>query len=204
MLARTEQPLTGRRVADLTDGRLSQKGTNLALRALVRAGLVLVEAHPPANLYRLNRQHLAAPSIDELVTLRARLIDAMRGDIGSWTIPAWGAWLFGSAARGDGDDASDIDVLVVRPDPADAPDTAPDTVATAPDSAAVWDNQVDLFSAAVLAWTGNRCEIVEYRPGEFADLLAGEERLAIDLQADGVALTPRPLPRRSARVHRSR
>jgi hypothetical protein len=132
----------------------------------------------------LNRQHLAARSIEELVTLRDRLIDAMREDIGRWAIAAWGAWLFGSAARGDGDDASDIDVLVVRPD----------------DAEAAWDNQVDLFSAAVTAWTGNRCEIVEYRPDEFADLLAGEERLAVDLRADGVALTARQLPRRASRV----
>lgn len=185
VLARTEQPLTGRGVADLTNGRLSQKGTNLALRALVRAGLVLVEAHPPANLYRLNRQHLAARSIEELATLRGRLIDAMKGHLSDWVIPAWGAWLFGSAARGDGDEDSDIDVLVVRPDPAD-------------DSEAAWDDQVDRFAAAVTAWTGNRCEIIEYRPDELADLLAREERLAVDLRADGVALTPRQLPRRTA------
>lgn len=182
VLARTEQPLTGRRVADLTNGRLSQKGTNLALRALVRAGLVLVEAHPPANLYRLNRQHLAARSIEELATLKGRLIDAMKEHLREWAIPAWGAWLFGSAARGDGDEGSDIDVLVVRPDPADD----------------AWDDQVDRFAATVTAWTGNRCEIIEYTPDELVDLLAREDRLAVDLRADGVALTPRQLPRRTA------
>jgi hypothetical protein len=191
VLARTEQPLTGRRVADLTNGRLSQKGTNLALRALVRTGLVLVEAHPPANLYRLNRQHLAARSIEELVTLRGRLIDAMRGHLRDWMIPAWGAWLFGSAARGDGDEGSDIDVLVVRPDAAD-------------DAEAAWDDQVDHFAAAVLAWTGNRCAVIEYGPDELAALLAREDRLAVDLRADGVALTSRQLPRPAAAARRRR
>jgi hypothetical protein len=182
VLARTEQPLTGRRVADLTNGRLSQKGTNLALRALVRAGLVLVEAHPPANLYRLNRQHLAAPSIEDLAGLRNRLIEAMRVHIAEWTIPAWGAWLFGSAARGDGSEDSDIDVLVVRPDSVDPADDA-------------WGEQVDRFASAVTAWTGNRCAIVDDGHDEFVDLLASEERLAVELRADAVALTPRSLPR---------
>jgi len=185
VLARTEQPLTGRRVADLTDGRLSQKGTNLVLRALVRTGLVLVEAHPPANLYRLNRQHLAARSIEDLVTLRVRLIACMRDSLGQWERPAWGAWLFGSAARGDGDEGSDIDVLIVRPEVAGATEAA-------------WDDQVDRFASAVTAWTGNRCEIIEYSLDEFADLHARGERLAVDLHTDGVALTSRQLPRRAA------
>lgn len=184
VLARTDRPLTGRRVAELTDSRLSQKGTNLALRALVRAGLVLVEAQPPANLYRLNRQHLAAPSIEALVTLRDRLIAAMNEHIDSWEIHPEGAWLFGSAARGDGDEASDIDVLVLRPEPVDE---------------GIWDAQVERFTTAVTTWTGNRCGIVEYTAEEFTELMRrADDRLAVGLRSDAVALTPTPLPRRTA------
>lgn len=180
VLARTDRPLTGRRVAELTDGRLSQKGTNLALRALVRAGLVLAEAQPPANLYRLNRQHLAAPSIEALVSLRERLIAAMAEHIAGWKIPTDGAWLFGSAARGDGNESSDIDVLVLRPGALD------DT----------WDDQVEQFASAVTAWTGNRCAVVEYATGEFAELMdRAEDRLAVGLRADAIALTSAELPR---------
>ncbi len=183
VLAKTDRPLTGRRVAELTDGRLSQKGTNLALRALVRAGLVHVEAHPPSNLYRLNRQHLAAESIEALATLRDRLIAAMTEHIGTWAIPPEGAWMFGSAARGDGDETSDIDILVLRPDPADE---------------AAWDDQVERFATAVSMWTGNRCQIIEYTGQEFASLMGRDDRLAIDLRAHAVALTPTKLPRRMA------
>lgn len=184
VLARTDRPLTGRRVAALTDGRLSQKGTNLALRALVRAGLVLVEAQPPANLYRLNRGHLAAPSIEALVALRDRLITAMTEHIDSWEIHAEGAWLFGSAARGDGDEASDIDVLILRPDPVDE---------------GSWDIQVERFATAVTTWTGNRCEVVEYTSKEFTEVMRGaDDRLTVGLRADSVALTPTPLPRRTS------
>ena len=39
------------------------------------------------NLYRLNRQHLAARSIEELVALRGRLIDAMKGHLRDWVSP---------------------------------------------------------------------------------------------------------------------
>jgi hypothetical protein len=184
VLARTDRPLSGRRVAELTDGRLSQTGANLALRALVRAGLVLVEAQPPANLYRLNRQHLAAPSIEALVALREQLIAAMIEHIGSWEIHTEGAWLFGSAARGEGDEASDIDVLVLRPDPVDE---------------GVWDAQVERFAAAVKAWTGNRCAVVEYTSPEFTELMGrADDRLTVALRSDAVALTSRPLPRRTS------
>lgn len=184
VLARTDRPLTGRRVAELTDGRLSQKGTNLALRALARSGLVLVEAHPPAKLYRLNRSHLAAPSIEALSTLRDRLIAAMIEHIDFWEIRAEGAWLFGSAARGDGGEGSDIDVLLVRPE------TVEETV---------WDAQVERFATAVRTWTGNPCAVIEYTADEFAAQMSrDEDRLTIDLRADAVALTPTPLPRRRA------
>lgn len=184
VLARTDRPLTGRRVAELTDGRLSQKGTNLALRALARAGLVLVEAQPPANLYRLNRQHLAAPSIEALVVLRERLIAAMTEHIGSWEIRTEGAWLFGSAASGTGDEASDIDVLVLRDKSVDE---------------GIWDAQVERFATAVMTWTGNRCEVVEYTAEEFRELMGrADDRLAVGLRSNAVPLTPAPLPRRHA------
>lgn len=182
VLARTEQPLSGRRVADLTNGRVSQTGTNLALRSLVTAGLVVVEAHPPAKLYRLNRQHLAATCIEAIVTLREQLIDTMRHRLDSWAVPAWGAWLFGSAARGGGDESSDIDVVIVRS--GDVDDADPE-----------WIDQVERLAADVTAWTGNSCEIVEYDAAEFRELMARGHRLAADLRADGVALTSRRLPR---------
>ncbi|MBK5224064.1 MAG: nucleotidyltransferase domain-containing protein [Acidimicrobiia bacterium] len=182
VLARTERPLSGRRVAALTGGRVSQTGANLALRSLVASGLVLVEAHPPANLYRLNRLHLAASCIETIATLPEQVVDAIRAHLEVWPIPAWGAWLFGSAARGDGNEASDIDVVIVRPDEVD--DGDPD-----------WLDHVDRLAADVTAWTGNKCEVVEYGIQEFEGMFDRSDRLASELRADGVALTSRRLPR---------
>lgn len=180
VLARTERSLTGRRVAELTNGRVSQKGANLALRALSEAGLVDVEDHPPAKLYSLNRRHLAAAAIIELTSLRERLLDGIRSQLASWSIPVWGAWIFGSAARADGDASSDIDVLIVRPDGVDEGND-------------LWLDQVERFATEVTAWTGNRCEVSEYARKEFDALLLDEGRLARDLRSDGIALTERRL-----------
>ena len=123
--------------------------------------------------------------------LREQLIDAVRSQFETWTVPAWGAWLFGSAARGGGDATSDIDVLVVRSDDVDEADAG-------------WLDQLEHLVTDVVAWTGNSCEIIEYSAGEFEVLMAREDRLAADLRSDGVALTPQRLPPRRRAPRRSR
>jgi predicted nucleotidyltransferase len=185
VLARTSQPLTGRGVAGLVGDRASVAGVNVALRSLVDSGLVLGEEHPPSILYRLNRRHLATHSIEELADLRGQLLAAVREHLLSWSVAPWGAWLFGSMARGEGAAGSDIDILLVRPDHVVADDSR-------------WLSQIDVFVDDVKAWTGNPCRVLEYSATEFHDLLTGPERLATDLRTDGLALTSRRLPRRTA------
>lgn len=183
VLARTDVPLTGRGIAGLVEGA-SRSGVQKALVALTQAGVVLVETHPPANLYRLNRRHLAADAIVELATMRSRLIAAMRRHLASWDRAPWGAWFFGSAARGDGSVSSDLDVLLVRPD-------------SVTDLNVGWVTHVDRFADDVNAWTGNPCAVIEYSRREFDGLLASDQRLASELRTDGIALTDRPVPKRA-------
>jgi len=175
VLARSEQPVSGRRVAELTDGRLSSKGVLNVLNALVEAGVVLVEDQPPARLFRLNRRHLAAQSILDLADLRGRLIEELRGHLGSWAVPAEGAWLFGSLARGEGSADSDIDVLLVRPDRVSDDDPS-------------WLAQVEAFIEDVTAWSGNACSIIEYSLKEFTRMMASPGRLPDDLRAQSMLL----------------
>jgi len=189
VLARTDVPLTGRGVAGLVEG-VSRSGVQKALLALTQAGVVLIEHQPPANLYRLNREHLAADAIVALATIRQRLISAMRTDLASWDRPAWGAWLFGSAARGDGSAASDIDVLIVRPDGVTDLDVD-------------WADDVDRFAADVAGWTGNPCAVIEYSRSEFDALLISGERLAEELRTDAIGLTDRRVPHRAAAARAS-
>lgn len=178
VLARTDQPMSGRRVAELTGGQLSPKGTNNVLRALASAGVVLVENHPPAKLYRLNRRHLAAGSVSALAHLRSSLLAGLREHLDRWGAPPTAAWLFGSAARGEGHNESDIDVLIVRPADVDPSDV-------------VWLAQLEELVDDVRAWTGNPCSVVEYSETEFERLMAGDERLADELRTDGVHLAGR-------------
>lgn len=56
------------------------------------------------------------------------------------------AWLFGSAARGDGSETSDIDIAVVRADSVDPDD-------------ADWSSQLVELSDAVTRWTGNDASV---------------------------------------------
>lgn len=185
VLARTDAPLSGRRVASIIGDRVSTKGVSLALGSLVEAGLVIVEPAPPAKLYRLNRRHMAAEAIGALAELRGRMIEAMRGHLDGWDLAPWGAWLYGSAARGDGTTRSDVDVMVVRPTSVSADDER-------------WAAQIERLADDVAAWTGNRCEIAELGVSELCALVDAGGRLADGLRADGIALTRRRLPNRRA------
>jgi hypothetical protein len=143
------------------------------------------EPHRPVILYRLNRHHLATESIESLANLRGQLLDKIREHIDAWSIPARGAYLFGSAARGEGTVESDIDVLIVRPDELDAGDPT-------------WIGQLHAFASDVTAWTGNDCRVADFSEREFGELLASPERLAKDLRSDAINLTDRRVPRMPA------
>ncbi|MEX2658141.1 MAG: nucleotidyltransferase domain-containing protein [Acidimicrobiales bacterium] len=175
VLAGTERPLSGRRVGELAGDRLSQSRANEVLRELAAAGVVLSEEQPPARLYVLNREHVAADAILGLARMRQTLLDRMRARVGTWEPAPASAWLFGSFARGEGDVHSDIDVLVVRPDEVSQEDPT-------------WDAQVDAFATAVQRWAGNHCSVVEYSEPELTDLVERDERLAAELRRDGVHL----------------
>lgn len=180
VLARTERPLSGRAVAELLGGRGSVSGVAIALKRLVEAGVVTAEDNPPAVLYQLNRDHLAADAIIALGTMRERLIDMVRDTVSAWEPPAYGAWLFGSFARGEGGPGSDIDLLVV----------APDSEATS----AQWQIQLRALSRSLRRATGNDCQILTLTSAEWEQRLTEESRLVHDLRRDGIALTARRIP----------
>ncbi|MFZ1438030.1 MAG: nucleotidyltransferase domain-containing protein [Candidatus Microthrix subdominans] len=173
VLASTGIPLSGRRIAALTDGQLSPKGANLALRHLVAHGIVLAEDQPPSKLYSLNESHLAAESIVALAGMRRKLVSLLKERLQHWDDPPAGGWLFGSAARSTGGVASDIDLLLVRPDAVDDD---------------VWAFQLDELTEDVLGWTGNPCAIIEMSQAEFEAMKTSEARLVDELRADGIPL----------------
>lgn len=190
VLARTVRPLSGRQVAALADGRISQSRASEVLRELTEAGVVLSEDHPPAKAYLLNRRHVAAEAIDALARLRTEVLERMSDQIASWPVAPVRATLFGSFARGDGGVASDIDVLVVRR--ANVGDRNPQ-----------WIAQMDELASLVQAWTGNVCSIVEYTHAELQELADAGDPIVAGIRADGIELSGRAVPR-SSRQARAR
>lgn len=174
-LARTDRPLSGRGLAGALDGQASPRRVNQVLEELVRAGLALREKHPPAYLYRLNREHLAATAIVALADLRSLLLDRLGELVDGWTLRAEAVWLFGSAARGDGGPDSDIDLLVIRPDdvPADNPR---------------WLEQLGELERRVAVCTGNDCRVMELDRAMIATMVRTGERLVDELRRDAIGI----------------
>src|SRR6266540_677087 len=115
VLRGTTRRLTVREVARLVCAG-SQPTVNAALRRLAEEGLLHAEEAGNAYLYTLNRDHLAAPALEQLADIRSELERRLRAEIAAWEIAPTHVSIFGSAARGDGDTRSDIDVFVVRPE----------------------------------------------------------------------------------------
>lgn len=179
VLAGTTQPLTGRRIARLAR-RGSVAAVAKALDRLVRQGLVLRQQVPPASLYALNRQHVAAPAVETMALIRTVLLDRLRNAFSTWTIPPLHASMFGSAARGDGDLDSDIDIFVVRPMGVDAENPT-------------WSEQLQNVGDAILAWTGNHAGIVDFCEQDIEQMRAESPPVLDDLRRDGIDLTGTPL-----------
>lgn len=174
VLSGTTRPLTGREIARLV-GRSSHSGVLNALNRLVEHGVVDREEAGRALLFTLNREHLAAPAIDLLAHMRSELLKRLRGDVDAWEIAPVHVSLFGSAARGEGDTDSDIDLFVVRPDKVDREDPR-------------WREQLDLLARRVQRWTGNRLGIAEVGKGEIPRLRKDEPPILDELRTDAVTI----------------
>jgi predicted nucleotidyltransferase len=151
VLAAGTVPLTGREIQRRANA--SQEGVRRALDRLTRQGTVLRDRAGNAHLYRLNRDHLAAPYIEALANLRLELLERLREAIAAWEVPPIVVVLFGSAARGEAGTESDLDILVVGP-------------SAGPDEHATWRAQLDSLEANVFAWTGNDTRVIEFGAAE--------------------------------------
>jgi predicted nucleotidyltransferase len=189
VLARTDEPLSGRRIAELTKPRFAQTQVNRVLRKLAESGVVLKERRPPSNLYRLNRNHVATEGIEALGRMWPTLLTRIRAELETWSVPPRAAWLFGSAVRGEATEQSDIDIFLVLPYDGSASEAI----------ASVWDRQTEVLAEKIQSWSGNPCEVTEMDPAELSAAVERDDRLVRDLREHAVALAgqnPRALLRR--------
>ena len=175
VLARTRTPLSGREVARLGGGAKTTVAS--ALKRLVEHGLV--EAREAGSgvvtLYTLNKDHLAVEPVLSLLELRQTFVQRLTLELDAWRLPPYHASLFGSAARGDGDTKSDIDILLVRP---------AGVAAEAPD----WSRQLHDLRERILRWTGNHAGIVEVSLEELERLKHERPPVVEELEQDAITL----------------
>lgn len=169
VLAVAGRPLTVGQVARQAV-RGSEIGIRRSLDRLVEQGIVRATLMGRNLVHELNREHLAAEVAVLLAGLRTELWRRLRDELGSWPVEPLYAGVFGSAARGDGDVDSDIDLLLVhpqfarerRPDtprppsPAAAVETVDSAVRSGIEADPALQTQTDRLRGLVLAWTGNR------------------------------------------------
>jgi hypothetical protein len=172
VLARAEAEMTGRELQRVI-GRGSHQGVRNAADRLAEQGVVSRRAAGNANLYQLNRDHVAASWIEGLASLPAQVLDRLRDAINGWEQSPTLVVLFGSVARGEATPDSDLDLLVVRPADCD------------PDEPA-WQEQISTLQAHASAWTGNDARVLEFGELELTD---GElQQVLTDAARDGIEL----------------
>jgi predicted nucleotidyltransferase len=179
VLRGTTRQLTGREVARLVRAG-SQPAVNASLRRLSDEGLVHAEEAGNAYLYTFNREHLAAPAVELLTDVWTELERRLRDEVAGWQVAPVHVSIFGSAARGDGDTASDIDIFVVRP--RDVPDDDPE-----------WRDQLDQLSDHVLAWTGNHVGLSEVSEADVRRLRRERPPVVAELSREAITIAgPEP------------
>jgi DNA-binding transcriptional ArsR family regulator len=178
VLRGTTRPLTGREVARLVRAG-SQPTVNASLRRLSEEGLIRAEEAGNAYLYTFNREHLAAPAIELLADVRSELERRLRDEIAEWQVAPVHLSIFGSAARGDGDTESDIDIFVVRP-------------RNVPDDDPRWREQLDGLSDRIRAWTGNHAALSEVSAANVRRLRRERPPVVEELRRDAITLAGLP------------
>lgn len=112
VLDRAAPNLSGRTIASMAEG-VSPAQVNLVLRKFERLGIVNVESVPPSKLYTLNRNHFGTKALLQLLGQFDAFLQEAHKKLGAWSSKPNAVWLFGSAARGEANSDSDIDLVFV-------------------------------------------------------------------------------------------
>jgi predicted nucleotidyltransferase len=144
---------------------------------------VLADAHPAATLFTFNRDHLAARPVIELAQLASTLVERLKGFIRSWEVQPQHAYLFGSAARQDGDASSDVDILLVHAQGSEEQVNA-------------WTQQVDDLGAKIRLWTGNDAGILDISAVDLERMQVNGEAILDSWQREGIFLAGVDLAKR--------
>lgn len=174
VLARTESALGVTRIARLA-GRGSRPGHERALARLAEHGLVEAVPTNKGHMYRLNREHLLIPALLAALSVRQELFRRLAEAVSALTPTPLHASVFGSFARGEGTEGSDIDLVVVMPEGYDEPESS-------------WEGQLQELESRVLAWTGNQLEVLVLTPAQLEKAIAVGEPVLESLRREALTL----------------
>lgn len=163
-LMRTGAPLTGRQVHGLLSDDYSLWTVQEALKTLTLLGIVETQRIGRAGVHTINEQHAAVAPLRALLDPVAALWDAV-SSVTDKDVSA--VILFGSIARGEATQGSDIDLAVIAP--------------------SGWDKRVELEDK-VRTRLGNDCDVLVFTQAEFLRLASTGEPVLGDILRDGVAL----------------
>lgn len=188
VLAGAEQHLTVREIHRLLPEGGSLEGVRKAVHRLVDQGTVLVIFVGRSAGYALNREHLLAGPILQIADAKQELVRRLAQETSKWETQPLTMKLFGSAARGDMGDKSDVDLLVVLPDEISFDDGF---------------TLVDELTSQASRWTGNDVRPLLYRSEEvvLAPIFTAALEEGIDVAGDPSWLPRRLRSLRNSLVH---
>lgn len=163
-LLRTDAPLTGRQIHRLLSDDYSLWAVQEALKGLAKLGIVNTQTVGRAGVHVINEDHASVAPLRALLDPIAALTDTVREAVGD---DVKSVVLFGSLARGEARDSSDVDLAVIAP--------------------ASWDGRRELEDAVRIR-LGNHCDVLVFTVAEFTRLAADGEPVAAKILVDGVAL----------------
>lgn len=163
VLARTDSGMTGRQVARVS--QTANTGIKRALDRLELAGLVTVERGVHASSYRVNHDHVLWPALRLALDAPGELDHRIQKFIEHSGADVVSVAVFGSVARGEATDESDLDLVVVYREEVDV------------------DVSVGLGSM-VQRWTGNACQVFDVSLGDLTQMVAERDPLVGSWQSD--------------------
>lgn len=174
VLARTESGLNAVQIAKLSR-RGTRTGQRPVLDRLVDHGLVLAHPANTGFLYQLNRDHVLASAVLAAVSAREEILARLSAACAALDPLPVHASVFGSFARREADQDSDIDLLLVVGDDVDVHDGG-------------WADQLERLEDLVVSWTGNRLETLVFTVSRLSEVVTAQEPIVRAWATDAVTV----------------
>jgi predicted nucleotidyltransferase len=173
VLCRTSAELNLRTLADLSGVSLAHAAR--VVPRLVELGMVDRREVPPSVLVRIVPEHLAVRPLLALAGLRDSLLEELRQGAKRIRPAPANITLFGSVARGDGDAASDLDLVIVR-------------AAGVADDNSTWERSLATYVERIARASGNPVNRIDVGVDEVPRLTRSRVELWQAVRRDGIVI----------------